>query len=601
MTSANSLMRLMGEPGEERPMDRYIRLRKDISLWYDEVKQKGLSDEEIKILEPYYLPNFGVPATQEDLMEICMDEKIAHFSLKEANGARKVVAKKHMDEIPILKEKFISQCPNRNFGEYVWKTTMGPQMGYSFSRLHSLAYTFVGIQTLYLATNFPSIYWNCACLIVNAGGTELLNADDINEDDDSDTDKKKNKTANYGKISVALGCSKKAGLRILPPDVNKSDLIFTPDNENQAIIYGLKGITRIGTALVYEIINNRPYTSINDFLNKVKVNKTQMISLIKAGAFDNFYDNRKEAMAEYINLIADKKKRITLQNMAMLIKKDLIPKEYRFEVRVFNFNKYLKQFKDGEYYKLDDIAMNFYVENYDTDLLINAVIDNEYSNGKIKQTIWDSIYKKAMDPIRIWMKENQQEILNNLNSSLYDEVKEKYATGDIDKWDMDALGTYCHDHELSKLKQKPYGIVNFEDLDKEPVITSEFQSKDGGVIRLYEISRICGTVIDKDKNKSTVTLLTPTMQVVSVKVWKNQYAKWDRQISRKNPDGTKTIVEKSFFARGNKLIITGIRRDDDFVPKKYKNTPYPLFEKIEEMSEDGFITSSKTERAETEE
>ena len=91
------------------------------------------------------------------------------------------------------------------------------------------------------------------------------------------------------------------------------------------------------------------------------------------------------------------------------------------------------------------------------------------------------------------------------------------------------------------------------------------------------------------------------MQVVNVKVWKNQYAKWDRQISRKNPDGSKTIVEKSFFARGNKLIITGIRRDDDFVPKKYKSTTLPLFEKIEEMDAEGYITKSTTERAEVEE
>lgn len=605
MSLANALMRLQGEKGQERPADRYTRLKNDMSQWYDEVRNEWhLTEEEIKILEPYYLPRCGTPCAQEDLMLICMDKDISNFSLADANAARKIIGKKLIKKVPELKEKFLNACPNKNFGNYIWKTTMEGQMSYAFNLGHGLAYSFVGIQTLYLATFFPSIYWNCSCLIVNAGGTELLEADTEIDDDDDDNDtqkKKKNKTVNYGKISIALGKSKKANINVLPPDINKSDLIFKPDEEHQAIIYGLKGITRIGTALVYEIINNRPYTSINDFLNKVKVNKTQMISLIKAGVFDNFYDNRKKAMAEYLNLIADKKKRITLQNMAMLIKKDLIPKEYRFEVRIFNFNKYLKQFKDGEYYKLDDIAMNFYVENYDTDLLVDAVIDNEYSNGKIKQTTWDSIYKKAMDPIRIWMKENQQEILDNLNSSIYDEIKEKYATGDIDKWDMDALGTYCHDHELSKLKQKPYGIVNFEDLDKEPIITSEFQSKDGGVIRLYEISRICGTVIDKDKNKSTVTLLTPTMQVVNVKVWKNQYAKWDRQISRKNPDGTKTIVEKSFFARGNKLIITGIRRDDDFVPKKYKNTPYPLFEKIEEVSEDGFITSSKTERAEMEE
>ena len=199
------------------------------------------------------------------------------------------------------------------------------------------------------------------------------------------------------------------------------------------------------------------------------------------------------------------------------------------------------------------------------------------------------------------MKANQQEILDALNNSLYEEVKEKYAQGDINKWDMDSLGTYCHDHELRDLNTRPYGIVNFEDLDEEPVIASEFQTKDGSTIRMYEISRICGTVIDKDKNKSTVVLLTPTMQVVNIKVWKNQYAKWDRQIARKNPDGTKTIVEKSFFARGNKLIITGIRRGDDFVPKKYKSTTYPLFEKIEEMDAQGYITKSTTERAEVEE
>lgn len=129
LTSANALMRLMGEKDKERPLDRYCRLKDDIGLWYKECRDRGLSEDEIKILEPYYLPNFGVPASQEDLMEICMDKNIAHFTLGEANAARKIVAKKQMEKISELKEKFISQCPNTNFGEYVWETTMGPQMG----------------------------------------------------------------------------------------------------------------------------------------------------------------------------------------------------------------------------------------------------------------------------------------------------------------------------------------------------------------------------------------------------------------------------------------------------------------------------------------
>lgn len=604
MTSANALMRLMGEPGKERPIDRYCRLKADMQIWYDETRAAGLTKEEVKILEPYYLPNYGVPASQEDLMEVCLDENIAHFTLSEANYARKVVAKKKIAEVPSLKEKFISQCPTAALGAYVWTTVMEPQMSYAFAKPHALAYSFVGIQTLLLATKYPDIYWNCACLITNAGGADLLEAEDTDRDAEEEeveeTTKKKNKSVNYGKISVALGKSKRDGILVLPPDINKSDLIFKPDIEAGAIIYGLKGIDRIGTSLVFDIINNRPYSSMFDFMSKVKVNKTQMISLIKSGAFDNLHNDRLQAMADYLEEIADKKKRITLQNMTMLYRMNLIPEAYSFETKVYNFTKYIRQFKKDKYYLLDNVAMRFFTENYDIDALEEAVIDGEYSRGKILQTIWDKTYDKTMDTLRAWMKENQQEILDTLNKALYEEVRQKYALGSTDKWDMDSLGTYCHEHELKDLKTTVYGISRFEDLSEEPSVSKEFLTKDGTTIRMYEINRICGTIIDKDKNKSTVVILTPSMQVVNVKVWKNQYAKWDRQISRKNPDGTKTVVEKSFFARGNKLIITGIRRGDDFVPKKYKNTTTPLFEKIEEMDKDGFITKSQTERAEVE-
>lgn len=126
MVSANALMRLMGEPGKERPIERYCRLKNDMSLWYQECRAAGLTEDEIKVLEPYYLPNFGVPASQEDLMMVCLDKNIAHFTLKEANAARKTVAKKKVNEVPILREKFISQCPTQQMGEYVWETVMEP-------------------------------------------------------------------------------------------------------------------------------------------------------------------------------------------------------------------------------------------------------------------------------------------------------------------------------------------------------------------------------------------------------------------------------------------------------------------------------------------
>lgn len=93
MTLSNALMRLQGEKGKERPADRYTRLKNDISQWYDEMRnQWHLSEEETKILEPYYLPRFGTPCAQEDMMRICMDSKISNFTLAEANKTRKTVA-----------------------------------------------------------------------------------------------------------------------------------------------------------------------------------------------------------------------------------------------------------------------------------------------------------------------------------------------------------------------------------------------------------------------------------------------------------------------------------------------------------------------------
>ena len=596
MTSANAIMRLMGEKGKERPLDRYSRLKKDINQWYKEVRDRGLTEEEIKILEPYYLPRFGVPALQEDLMEVCMDEKIGHFTLKEANAARKIVAKKHMEEIPVLHEKFISACPNKNFGEYIWETTMGPQMGYSFSLPHSLAYSFVGIQTLYLATNYPQIYWNCACLIINAGGADLLEEDmDI---EDEDEEEKKNKSVNYGKISTAIGESRAKGIVVLPPNINKSDLIFKPILKENAIVYGMKGINKIGTQLVYEIINNRPYSSIEDFLNKVKINKVQMISLIKAGAFDELYHAaREDVMNMYLDLITDKKKRITLQNMQMLINKDMIPESLTYEKALFNFNKYLKARKEEDYYLLDTPAFDFFVRHYEENDLRDIVIESETRSAKILQKTWDNIYKKSMEPVRNWMKSNQEEILSNLNQSLLQEAAEKYTEGNISKWEMDSLSFYYHDHELAALKNSVYGISNFFTLNEEPEVERTFTTKDGNSIKLFKLARIAGTVIDKDKNKNTVTLLTTT-GVVTLKIWKNQFAKWDKQISERGEDGKKHIIEKSWFKRGTKLLITGIRREDTFIPKKYKNTEFPLFERIDELTDDGFILKSSTERAE---
>ena len=130
MTDANGLMRLMtAEKGEESPIDKYVRFKNDLSLWYAEMDKYGLTKEEQKALEPHFKPSYGVPPSQEQMMLMLMDENICGFTLAEGNMARKIVGKKQMSKIPELKEKVLNSAKSKALGEYVWKCGIGPQMG----------------------------------------------------------------------------------------------------------------------------------------------------------------------------------------------------------------------------------------------------------------------------------------------------------------------------------------------------------------------------------------------------------------------------------------------------------------------------------------
>lgn len=364
------------------------------------------------------------------------------------------------------------------------------------------------------------------------------------------------------------------GISIEPPDINKSNYTFSPDMESNIIRYGISGITRIGDDLVKLIISNRPYESINDFLNKVKANKVQMINLIKSGAFDSFGD-RVEIMHNYVDMISDTKKRITLQNMKMLIEFDLLPREFDFCCRIYNYTKYLKKLKlDAKYYGLDNIAFDFFSKNFDIDMLESGETE---SNFKLSQTKWETIYQKYMDKVRVYIKANQNELLNKVNNRLTSDVWNKYCLGNLSKWEMDSVSFYYHPHELDGIDFETYLISDFYDLDEQPEVERVIPIK-GKQVPLFKLNRIAGTVLDRDKAKKTVSLLTPT-GVVSVKIY-GAFEEYDKQISERGADGKKHIIEKSMFTRGNKIIVTGIRQEDSFNAKVYSRTPWHRVEQI---------------------
>ena len=150
MTCCNGLLRLTAEKGKERPLNKYYRFRNNIQLWYDEMSSYGLTEEEQKELEPYLLVDYGVTPYQECLMKVLMDENIAHFSLKEANTARKICAKKQLNKIPALKQQIFDYMKGKEkFATYVWECIIEPQMSYSFSIVMVLTYLSISSMGLY--------------------------------------------------------------------------------------------------------------------------------------------------------------------------------------------------------------------------------------------------------------------------------------------------------------------------------------------------------------------------------------------------------------------------------------------------------------------
>lgn len=596
MTAANALMRLMPpDKKAENPIDKYVRFKKDFpNKWIEEMKKYGVTEEEKKLIADIYEPSYGCPSIQEDLMVILM--KTANFSLAEANDARKIVGKKLMSRIPELKEHIFNNIEHKEFAQYIWDTCIKVQLGYAFNRSHSLPYSFVGIQTLFIATNWNPIYWNTACLIVNSGSLE--ENEEENEEEKEEEDKRE-KSTDYAKLARALGDIVTKNIKVSLIDINKSSYGFKPDVENNQILFGMKALRGVGTQVIEQIISNRPYKNFNDFLNRCPLDKTSMISLIKSGSFDKLeikwakelkIEPRILIMVYYLYKVSDLKNRITLQNLNGLINRNLLPPSLDFQRKIFEFNKYLKTKKifdkinNKNYYYFNNVCEKFYSKHFDINKLnvVNGVLC-------ILKSDWDKIYNDEMEKIKDWMKENQNKILDEFNNLIFFDNWNKYAKGTVAFWEMESLCFYYHDHELKNIDKSRYGISNFFKLPEQPEVEYFFK-KNKNEIPIYKIHKIIGTVISKDDTHSSVSILT-TEGVVTVKFTKEYYAMFNKQLSEIQSDGTKKVIEKSWFTRGTKIMVVGFRKEDTFIARTYKNSQLHKLYKIVEIKKSEIVLS----------
>ena len=597
---ANSIMRLMSDG--EQPIDIYVKQKTAPEIWYNDMRDSGLNNDEIKVLEKYLKTKDGVADSQEVVMQLSMDPQISGFDMKEANRLRKTIAKKQFREIEEVKKLFYEKghnCGTRDeVLDYVWDKQISMSMGYSFSTIHTTGYSIIAIQEMNLAYHYPIIYWNCACLSVDSSainGSDFYNLidDDIITIDTDDNKKAQNKM-NYAKLAAALDKFKNI-CQIDLPDINESRLSFTPDVKTNSILYGLKGITRITEPVIDEIMSNRPFTSLQDFINRTAkrvVTKDKIINLIKSGAFNRVeHKTTAEILNEYIKTVADLKNKLTMQNANMLIDYNLIPDSYIANADTYKLTKELRTHRDKNkiWYIVDSLNMPqdkitswrniFKTSGVSGEELI---IDGE-PHKAISSKDWDRFYDSQMLPLKTLIQTKQKELLTKLNDTLFNNEYQKYCHGNPAMWELDSINFFFTSHPLVTAlpqlsKQTGIYIDKLEDII-EGAQEGEFFIK-GKVIPKMKLYTIAGTVIDKNKVKGTVTIQCPD-GVVSLKLYKDLYSTFVNVDEETEQD--------SFFEKGVHLLVTGIQRGSVFVPKVYKNTGRKAILKINLDNDNNFI------------
>lgn len=220
---------------------------------------------------------YGVILYQEQVMQIA--EKLAGYSLGEADILRRAMGKKEKKIMKEQKEEFVTRAVERGFkkkkAEEIFEL-IEYFAGYGFNKSHSAAYAYIAYQTAYLKAHYP---------------TELMAALMTAEKD------------NDSRAKYIEEC-RDTSVDVLPPDINESNVDFTivRSNGKVSVRFGLGAIKNVGNAAAAEILKERKkdkFTSFSNFLKRVnlgKVNKKVVESLIKVGCLDSLNANRKELL-----------------------------------------------------------------------------------------------------------------------------------------------------------------------------------------------------------------------------------------------------------------------------------------------------------------
>ena len=221
---------------------------------------------ELAELKEILAETLGVIVYQEQVMQIA--NRLAGYSLGEADLLRRAMGKKNADEMAKQRERFVQGAVKRGFPQKKIEKIfdlMAQFAGYGFNKSHSAAYALLAYHTAYLKTYYPVEFM--AALLTSVTGS----TDDV--------------------VKYINEC-REMGIAVEPPDINVSDANFTPHGE--AIRFGLAAVKNVGGNAIESIVAartklKRPFASVFEFCEEVDLrllNKRVLESLIKSGAMD---------------------------------------------------------------------------------------------------------------------------------------------------------------------------------------------------------------------------------------------------------------------------------------------------------------------------
>ncbi|MDV3351345.1 DNA polymerase III subunit alpha [Leptothoe sp. LEGE 181152] len=230
-----------------------------------------------ELIQPILEETYGIMIFQEQIMKIAQD--MAGYSLGEADLLRRAMGKKKQSAMDMHRGKFIegsvaNGVPKKTV-ENLWDQMVNFAQ-YCFNKSHSMAYGYVTYQTAYLKANYPVEYM-----------AALLTA--ISGDQD--------------KVQMHIANCVSMGIEVLPPDVNRSGVDFTP--ENNCILFGLSAVRNVGLGAIETLIQSReedgPFRSLPELCDRIDlraVNRRALEALVHSGALDSLNSNRRQLNAD---------------------------------------------------------------------------------------------------------------------------------------------------------------------------------------------------------------------------------------------------------------------------------------------------------------